>query len=88
MEKLSKPRFRIVASLVLMIPSFLLFLKLYGVVCDKEYLSLFNGELFDCLMGSGFTFQFFFLLVVFAVGTILLLTTVYKLDEEQEKLNK
>lgn len=89
MKKPPKPRFCIVTALVLMIPSFLLFLKLYGILCENDYISFVNGEMFVALINYGIAFPLFFLLGLSILGAILLLTTVYALDkareEEQEK---
>ncbi len=68
-----------------MIPSFLLFLKLYGILCENDYISFVNGEMFITLINYGVAFHLFLLLGLSVIGAILLLTTVYALDKAREE---
>lgn len=76
-------RFWTALSSVLMVPSFLIFLVIFFVEFEHDYIHWSNGEMFwfvdsmYCLM--------IFCFILFCVGAVLLLTTLYILDKEQGK---
>lgn len=86
MKKISMPRFRIVLSLVIMIPSFSFFLGTFLVILNTEYIYWMNGDAFrPFVVANPMDFILLFCFMAFVASAILLLTTVYTLDKEREK---
>lgn len=85
MKKISMPRFRIVLSLVVMIPSFSFFLGTFLVMFNTEYIAWMNGDAFCFTLANPMDFILPLCFIAFVGSAILLLTTVYTLDKEREK---
>lgn len=83
---MKRPRFCIALSLIIMVPSLLISLIIFFVKFSHEYIDWLNGVMFRHLDDMDWYMIFSF--IVFCLGAILLLVTLYTLDKQQEKEQK
>lgn len=83
---MKRPRFWIALSTIIMVPNFLISFVIFIIKFQHEYLHWVNGDM-SWIVDSMYYFMIF-CFIVFCVGAILLLITLYILDKEREKEQK